>query len=155
MKLHIIAVGTKMPAWVKEGFQEYEKRLPREWKPKLVELAVAKRGKNNNIQQFIEHEADQILAVIPDSAHVVALDVLGEALDTQKLSVRMSDWQMLGQTICVLIGGPDGLSERCLKRANERVSLSNLTLPHPLVRIVLIEQLYRGWTILQNHPYHK
>lgn len=155
MKLHIIAIGTKMPAWVQQGFAEYDKRLPKEWTPKLVEFAVAKRGKNTNVDQLKENEADQIINAIPNGAHVVALDVLGKHVDTPALSHCMEKWQMLGQTVCVLIGGPDGLAQRCLDRANESLSLSKLTLPHPLVRIVLIEQLYRGWTILQNHPYHK
>ena len=144
-----------MPAWVQDGFSEYEKRLPKEWKPKLVEFNVAKRGKNVSVQQLKENEADQILGAIPNGAHAVALDVLGKHVDTPALSKSMERWQMLGQTVCILIGGPDGLATRCLERANEKLSLSNLTLPHPLVRIVLIEQLYRGCTILQNHPYHK
>lgn len=144
-----------MPAWVQEGFGEYEKRLPREWKPKLIELGIAKRGKNANINQLKEAEGQQILTAIPKGAHVVALEVLGKHHDTQALSSCMAQWQMNGPDVYILIGGPDGLSQDCLKRANEMWSLSKLTLPHPLVRIVLIEQLYRGWTILQNHPYHK
>lgn len=155
MKLHIIAIGTKMPAWVQQGFGEYEKRLPKEWKPKLIEFAVAKRGKNNSVEQLKNSEADQILSAIPSNAYVVALDVLGKQVDTAGLSASMEKWQMLGQHVYIIIGGPDGLSARCLERSNEKLSLSRLTLPHPLVRIVLIEQLYRGWTILQNHPYHK
>lgn len=155
MKLHIVAVGTKMPAWVQTGFGEYDKRLPREWKPKIHEINVAKRGKNANVEQMKSHEGEQILALIPKAAHVVTLEVLGKTWTTPALSKRMAHWQMEGQDVYILIGGPDGLSAPCLQRANERWSLSELTLPHPLVRIVLIEQLYRGWTILQNHPYHK
>jgi len=155
MKLLIIAVGTKMPDWVKQGCAEYSKRLPKEWQPKLIEHNVAKRSKNCNIDTLKEREADKILADIPDRAHVVALDVLGKRVNTPQLSKSMARWQSLGQTLCLIIGGPDGIAERCLQRANESVSLSNLTLPHPLVRVVLYEQLYRGWTILQNHPYHK
>ncbi|WP_096085415.1 23S rRNA (pseudouridine(1915)-N(3))-methyltransferase RlmH [Agaribacterium haliotis] len=155
MKLSIIAVGTKMPAWVQQGFGEYEKRLPREWKPQLKELAVAKRGNNANVEKLKNQEAEQILAALPRSAHVVALDVLGKKTDTQALAKNMLNWQQLGQDIAIVIGGPDGLAERCLQRANQKLSLSDLTLPHPLVRIVLIEQLYRGWTINNGHPYHK
>ncbi len=155
MKLHILAVGTKMPSWVSEGYAEYEKRLPREWKPALKELAVARRGKSGAVAQYCEQEGQQILANLPASAHVVALDVLGKAYSTEQLSERMARWQMAGPDVYLLIGGPDGLSPECLSRANERFSLSALTLPHPLVRVVLIEQLYRGWTLLNNHPYHK
>ncbi|WP_370981110.1 23S rRNA (pseudouridine(1915)-N(3))-methyltransferase RlmH [Agaribacterium sp. ZY112] len=155
MKLTIIAVGTKMPAWVQSGFQEYEKRLPREWKPNVRELAVAKRSNNANVEKLKQQEGEQILAALPRNAYVIALDVLGKKVDTHSLSTNMKNWQELGQDIAILIGGPDGLSEACLKRANQLISLSDLTLPHPLVRIVLIEQLYRGWTILNNHPYHK
>lgn len=144
-----------MPKWVQEAFSEYEKRLPKEWKPKLVEFAVAKRGKNHSVDQLKDNEAEQIVSAIPPGAHVVALDVLGKQPNTIALSKTMDRWQLLGQTVCIVIGGPDGLSQRCLDRAHEKLSLSNLTLPHPLVRIVLIEQLYRGWSILQNHPYHK
>lgn len=155
MKLSVIAVGTKMPSWVQQGYSEYEKRLPREWKPKLMELPVARRGKNAAVEQLKSIEGDAILASIQPEAHVVALDVLGQQLDTPSLARRMQDWQLAARPVCLVIGGPDGLSEPCLSRAKERWSLSELTLPHPLVRIVLIEQLYRAWTILQNHPYHK
>ncbi len=155
MKLSIVAIGTKMPAWVQTGFAEYEKRLPHEWKPKLIEFSVAKRGKSTSVAKLIDLEGQKILAAIPSGAYVVALDVLGKSLGTPQLSKRMSRWQENVKPVYILIGGPDGLAEGCLRRADERWSLSELTLPHPLVRIVLIEQLYRGWTILQNHPYHK
>lgn len=144
-----------MPSWVQQGFAEYEKRLPREWKPKLIEFNVAKRSKSVSTNQLKENEAEQILSVLPKNAFVVALDVLGKHLDTLGLASQMEAWQLLGQPVCILIGGPDGLAERCLARADQKISLSKLTLPHPLVRIVLIEQLYRGWTVMQNHPYHK
>ena len=155
MKLTIIAVGTKMPAWVEQGFSEYSKRLPREWKPKLVEVSVAKRSKSSNVEQLKEQEANAILAAIPKNSYVVALEVSGASWTTPTLSEKMAQWQHEPQNICLLIGGPDGLAETCLSLSRERWSLSALTLPHPLVRIVLIEQLYRAWTILQNHPYHK
>lgn len=159
MKVSIIAVGTKMPVWVQTAYSEYEKRLPREWKPSLVELSVAKRAKHDkkqsNIEKFKEEEGANILSAISADTHMVALDVLGKAFTTEALSGAMSTWQFNAKPLAIVIGGPDGLSEKVLARAQQRWSLSALTLPHPLVRVVLIEQLYRGWTILQNHPYHK
>ncbi len=155
MKLNILAVGTKMPGWVEDGFGEYQKRLPREWNLRCTEIAVAKRGKTSSIEQLKKLEGEQILAQVSKSTHLVALDVLGKPMSTPQLSERMAQWQMNGKDVCILIGGPDGLSSKCLDRADESISLSKLTLPHPLVRIVLAEQLYRAWTILQNHPYHK
>ena len=155
MKLSIVAVGTKMPGWVEDGCNEYQKRLPREWKCRVIEIPVAKRGKASSIEQLKRQEGDQMLANISASSHVVALDVGGKKLSTPALSERLAQWQMLGKDLLILIGGPDGLAPTCMDRADEKISLSELTLPHPLVRIVLNEQLYRAWTILQNHPYHK
>ena len=155
MKLSLIAVGTKMPAWVQSGFQEYEKRLPKEWKPRLQELAVAKRGNNANVDKLKSIEGEQILAALPRNTYVIVLDVLGKKLDTHALATQMENWQALGQDLAIVIGGPDGLADEVLQRADQKISLSDLTLPHPLVRIVLIEQIYRGWTLINNHPYHK
>ncbi|WNO09504.1 23S rRNA (pseudouridine(1915)-N(3))-methyltransferase RlmH [Teredinibacter sp. KSP-S5-2] len=155
MKLSIVAVGTKMPKWVQQGYEEYAKRLPRELTPHLVELAVANRGKNANIEKLKQQESEQILSSLPRQGRVVALDVLGKKISTEQLAKKMADWQMVGDDVSIVIGGPDGLSRECLNHADEKWSLSDMTLPHPLVRIVLIEQLYRAWSILQNHPYHK
>lgn len=155
MKLSIVAVGTKMPKWVQQGYDEYAKRLPRELTPQLVELAVANRGKNANVEKLKQQEGEQILSSLPKQGRVVALDVLGKKISTEQLSAKMADWQMVGDNVSIIIGGPDGLSQECLNHADEKWSLSDMTLPHPLVRIVLIEQLYRAWSILQNHPYHK
>ena len=144
-----------MPAWVQEGYREYEKRLPRELKPVLNELALAPRSKNTTADEAKKIEAEYILSAIDPRSTVIALDLTGKFLSTQKLSTEMAHWQMEGKDVSILIGGPDGFAPEVLQRANVRWSLSDLTLPHPLVRIVLIEQLYRAWTILQNHPYHK
>jgi len=154
VKIQIVAMGTKMPAWVKQGYDEYAKRLPRDLCG-IVELPLATRSKNNSVDNIKIQEGENILAAIAVKQHVVALDVKGKSLSTEALANKLSGWQMDGQNITILIGGPEGLSQACLERANERWSLSAMTLPHPLVRIVLIEQLYRAWTILQNHPYHK
>jgi len=144
-----------MPKWVELGFQEYSKRMPREWKFSCHELSLAKRSKTTNVDSLKEKEAEQMLSCLPQSNHVVALDVLGKSLSTESLAEKLNQWQMLGKDVSILIGGPDGLHQSCLERANESVSLSKLTLPHPLVRIMIAEQLYRAWTITQNHPYHK
>jgi len=155
MRIRLLAVGTKMPGWVLEGFQEYAKRLPRELTLELVEIPLGPRHKSHDSARAIARESELLLAQIDKRDYVVALDVLGKAWDTPQLSTQLANWQMQGDNIALLIGGPDGLSRECLARAQQRWSLSALTLPHPLVRIVLAEQIYRAWTILQNHPYHK
>lgn len=155
MRLKIIAVGTKMPRWVEEGYGDYAKRLPRDFAVEVVELPLGPRGKNASIQKAITKEGEQMLAAIPAGDRVIALDVKGKPWSTQQLAENLASWRMEGDNYSLLIGGPDGLSPECLSRAHAKWSLSALTLPHPLVRIVVIEQLYRAWTILNNHPYHK
>ncbi len=155
MRLSIIAVGTKMPAWVNDGVQEYSRRMPRELKIHWREIPLGKRGKDNNANLLTQREGEKMLKAVPSGDRVLALDVKGEAWSTEQLAERLSDWQMSGYNYSLLIGGPDGLSEAALARADMRWSLSALTLPHPLVRIVLAEQLYRAWTITVNHPYHR
>ena len=155
MLIHLIAVGTRMPGWVEEGFQEYAKRMPPESKIKLVEIVAGKRTKNSDIKRLTQQEGEKMLAAIPKGAKVVVLDVLGKACSTEALAQELKSWQSSGQDIALLIGGPEGLAPDCLKVAQQKISLSNLTLPHPLVRVVLAEQLYRATTILKGHPYHK
>jgi 23S rRNA (pseudouridine1915-N3)-methyltransferase len=155
MRTRIIAVGTKMPAWVETGYQEYAKRLPRDFSVEVVELALGARGKNASVEKAIAKEGEQMLAAIPAGDKVIALDVKGKPWSTETLADNLSQWRMDGGNYSLLIGGPDGLAKSCLDRADAKWSLSPLTLPHPLVRIVVIEQLYRAWTILNNHPYHK
>lgn len=155
MKLNLLAVGTKMPAWVTDGYQEYAKRMPRECSLQLHEITPAKRGKSGSPTQWMREEGERILAAIPDSHHVVALDVQGKSWSTEQLAEQLKSWMADGRDVSLIVGGPDGLTNECLQRANQRWSLSPLTLPHPLVRIVMSEQLYRAWTVLQNHPYHR
>ena len=155
LKLSIIAVGTKMPAWVQQGYDEYARRMPKELTPQLIEQPLGVRSKSISVEKVKEAEGVNMLSAIGQNNHVVALDVLGKTISTEGVAKKLENWQMDGVNVSILIGGPDGLAKDCLQRANEKWSLSGLTLPHPLVRIVLIEQLYRGWTILQNHPYHK
>ena len=155
MRISVLAVGTRMPAWVNEGVEEYSRRMPRELRLEWREIPLARRGRGTGVQQALAREGEQILRAIPDGDRVIALDVEGRALSTPELAAQLADWQMSGDNYSMLIGGPDGLSRACLARADRRWSLSRLTLPHPLVRIVLAEQLYRAWTITANHPYHR
>lgn len=155
MRFRVIAVGTKMPEWVEQGYAEYAKRLPRDFAVELVELPLAPRTKNSDIARAMEKEGEAMLAAIGKGDTIIALDVLGKPWSTGQLAEQLTAWRMSGTNYSLLIGGPDGLAPACLALANFKWSLSALTLPHPLVRIVLIEQLYRAWTILQHHPYHK
>lgn len=155
MRISIIAVGTKMPAWVNEGVQEYCRRLPRELNLQWREIPLARRVKDSKPEQLREREGEQILKAIPAGDKVIALDVQGRRLSTEQLAGQLGDWQMSGDNYSLLVGGPDGLSPDCLRQATARWSLSDLTLPHPLVRVLLAEQLYRAWTITVNHPYHR
>ncbi|MCB1704503.1 MAG: 23S rRNA (pseudouridine(1915)-N(3))-methyltransferase RlmH [Halioglobus sp.] len=155
MRISVIAVGTRMPAWVEQGVTEYSKRLPREIKLVWREIALAKRGKDAVAAALCAAEGEQMLKAVAPGERVVALDVQGKRLSTPALAEQLQAWQMSGDNYNILIGGPDGLSPACLARADMCWSLSDLTLPHPLVRVLLAEQLYRAWTITVNHPYHR
>lgn len=155
MRISIVTIGTRMPPWVSAGVEEYSKRMPRELRIEWKELPLAPRGRGSSPEQLKEKEGEQILKAIPAGDRVIALDVRGKSLSTEQLAQQLSEWQMSGDNYSLLIGGPDGLAAACLQRAERRWSLSDLTLPHPLVRILLAEQLYRAWTITVNHPYHR
>lgn len=154
MKIRLLTVGTKMPEWVDSGFKEYSKRMPPELRVELIEVPIGVRGRNPSTQPK-ENQGRALLKHIGQQDFVVALEVLGKSQSTEALSGQLENWQMSGQDLCLLIGGPDGLSADCLARANLKWSLSDLTLPHPMVRILVMEQLYRAWTINTNHPYHR
>lgn len=155
MKIHLLAVGTRMPAWVQAGYGEYAKRLPPECELRLVEVAAGKRGKNFDVQRTLEAEGRALLARLPPGARTVCLDVAGKPWSTAQLAQRLQAWMASGTDVGLMIGGPEGLSPECKARADETWSLSPLTLPHPLVRIVVAEALYRAWSLLNNHPYHR
>ena len=156
MQIHLLAVGTRMPGWVEEGYGDYAKRLPAECTLKLVEIPMAKRAKSNNdIPRLMAQEAELLTAAIPRGARVVALEGGGKAWSTEQLAQRLQQWLGDGRDVALLVGGPDGLDPSLRQRADELWSLSPLTLPHPLVRILLAEQIYRAWSILNNHPYHR
>ena len=155
MKGRLIAVGVSMPSWVQEGFAEFQKRLSH-WLPlELVEVTPGVRGKSRDPRRAMEDEGERVIATLPKSPHVVALDGRGRAWSSEQLADRLEHWRGLGRDPCFLIGGPEGHADSVLARADERWSLGPLTLPHPLVRIVLVEQLYRAASILANHPYHR
>jgi len=155
MKIKLIAVGHKMPQWVDQAFQTYAQRLPKDCQLELIEISAAKRSKNQLANKWCEQEGELILKAISASDWVVALEVNGASWTTEKLAKQIENWQGKGCNIALLVGGPDGLSQACLKRAQQTWSLSALTFPHPLVRVVLAEAIYRAWSVTVNHPYHR
>ena len=155
MKIYLIAVGNKMPAWVSTAYREYAKRMPRECSLQLLEINPAHRGKSSSTQRIKQEECKRIQAAIPKGASVIALDEHGKSWGTKQLSTQLAGWLQEGPDIALLVGGADGLSSDCLGRARLKWSLSPLTLPHPMVRVVVAEQLYRAWSLLQGHPYHR
>lgn len=155
MQIHLIAVGDKMPRWVQDGFSEYAKRLPPECALRLVEVAAGRRGKNADIPRVMRDESERLLAAVPRGATVVALEVGGASWSTGQLAGQLDTWMNSGHDLALLVGGPDGLTDEVRSAARQLWSLSDLTLPHPLVRVLLAEQLYRAWSILRNHPYHR
>jgi 23S rRNA (pseudouridine1915-N3)-methyltransferase len=154
-RITIVAVGKRMPEWIQTGFAEYKKRLSHEVNLELVEVTPARRAKSTITQRLREQEGLAILDAIPARNLVIALDETGKRQTTLQLSARMQDWIEQGIDVSLIIGGADGLDDTVLASAQERWSLSDYTLPHALVRVVLIEQLYRAWSILKNHPYHR
>lgn len=155
MQIHLIAVGSKMPRWVTEGYEEFARRLPAECRLRLVEIAAGKRGKNADVVRLTQEEGEKMLAAIPKGAHVVALEVGGKDWSTEQLSTQLDSWLHGGCDLALLVGGPEGLAPSCRARADQLWSLSRLTYPHPLVRVVAAEQLYRAWSLLKGHPYHR
>ena len=155
MKIHLIAVGQKMPDWVEAGYGEYAQRLPRECALELKEIAPGRRGKGADLQRAIREEGEKTLAALPKEALVIALDERGREWSTEQLADELEQWLAGGRDVALLVGGPDGLAAECKARAERLWSLSKLTLPHPLVRVVLAKQIYRAWSILKGHPYHR
>lgn len=155
MKIKLITIGKKMPVWVTTAFAEYKKRLPREINIELIELDMPKRQKNADLQQLISKESQLMFGHINPRETVIALDERGKSWSTKELAQQLKNWLQEGQDVCLLVGGPDGLSDECKQRAQSLWSLSALTLPHPMIRPIIAEQIYRAWTILNNHPYHR
>lgn len=155
MRVRLISVGSKMPGWVEEGYREYSRRLGADVKLDLVEIALGRRSKGADINRLQEKEAGQMLAAVGSGDLVVTMEIQGKPWSTEALAENMGEWLHSGRNISLLVGGPEGLHASCLAKADLRWSLSPLTLPHPLVRVVVAEQVYRAWSILHNHPYHK
>jgi 23S rRNA (pseudouridine1915-N3)-methyltransferase len=155
VRLSLIAVGSRLPVWVQTGFAEYAKRLPRECRLELIEIPVEHRARNADIARLRKAEGERILAAVPPRALLVALDERGKSWTSVDLSRRLEDWMREGPDVALMVGGPDGLDSACLDRALLRWSLSALTLPHGLVRVMVAEQIYRAWSILRGHPYHR
>ena len=155
MQLHIIAICQQMPDWVNRATESYLKRLPAHWHIKLISIACQKRTRQANLTKIQQLESQALFAVVPVSHQIIALDRKGIHIDSVNLANTLIDWQQFNQNTSLLIGGPEGIAPDYLNKAHARWSLSSLTLPHPLVRIIIIEQLYRAWTIQQQHPYHR
>ncbi len=155
MQIHLIAVGNRMPAWVSQGYEEFARRMPSECRLKLIEIPPAKRTKAADIKRLVRQEGERMLEALPKNVMVVALDVTGRQWRTEELAQQLDGWMHEGRDIALLLGGPEGLDPACREKAEQRWSLSLLTFPHPLVRIIVAEQLYRATTILKHHPYHK
>ncbi|MEO7431481.1 MAG: 23S rRNA (pseudouridine(1915)-N(3))-methyltransferase RlmH [Dokdonella sp.] len=155
MKVRLISVGERMPSWVADGFAEYRKRLSHELPFDLVEIPLGQRGKGRDGARAIADEGACVLNALPKDAHVVALDGRGKPWSSEELAEQLAAWRMGGRDLAILIGGPDGHAADVLARAEQRWSLGPLTLPHMLVRLVVVEQLYRAASIIAGHPYHR
>ena len=144
-----------MPQWVEQGYAEYEKRIRGQAQLKLVEIPAAKRGKNADIPRIIAGEELKIQNAIPDQAHIIALDRQGKSWSTLRVTEKIRNWLPVGKPVALVVGGPEGLSQGFIDQCHETWSLSELTFAHPLVRVILAEQLYRCFAILQGAPYHR
>ena len=154
MKLSIVAVGQKVPDWAQAAYDDYAKRIPPEFKLSLKAVKTEPRG-SRTLDTLLTAERLRIEAAIDKGTYIVALDEKGASITTVGLADKLRAWQLSGDDIAIVIGGPDGLDADFKRSAHERLRLSDLTLPHAMVRVLLIEQLYRAWTITINHPYHR
>jgi 23S rRNA (pseudouridine1915-N3)-methyltransferase len=154
MKLVIVAVGQRVPDWAQIAWDDYAKRFPPELKVELKAVKTEPRG-SKTLDTLLAAERERIAAAIPKGARIVALDERGTSLTTKALAQRLTDWQLSGDDVALIIGGPDGIEPAFRQAAHERVRLSDLTLPHAMARVLLIEQLYRAWSINAGHPYHR
>ena len=154
MRLLIVAVGQRVPDWAQTAWDDYAKRFPPELKVELKAVKTEPRG-SRTVEQLMAAERKRIEEAIPKGTRVIALDERGTALSTVALAGKLKDWQLAGGDVALVIGGPDGLEPAFRQAAHERIRLSDLTLPHAMVRVLLVEQLYRAWSINANHPYHR
>lgn len=155
MHIRLLAVGDRQPSWVDEAFGIYTERLPREWKFRTDVISTVRRNKNDKSRQAMVAEGELILGRLGDSEQAVLLDERGKQLSSKGLAGKLADWQGDGRDLCFIIGGPDGVSDACRQRADFTWSLSQLTLPHGLARVLFAEQLYRAHSLQTGHPYHR
>jgi 23S rRNA (pseudouridine1915-N3)-methyltransferase len=155
MRLRILAVGTKMPAWVEAGVDEYARRLRTHWKFELLEIPAGRRSASQSPDRAVASEGERVLAALRPGEQAIALDERGVAMGTRELAARLAAGERDGRDLALLIGGPDGHAPAVRQRATESWSMSKLTLPHGLARVLLAEQLYRAQSLLLNHPYHR
>ena len=155
MHIRLLAVGDRQPSWVDDAFGIYTGRFPRAWKFRLDVISTARRNKNDRSRQAMESEGEKILGKLGLDEQVVLLDERGKHLSSKALTGKLADWQADGRELCFVIGGPDGVPDACRQRADFTWSLSPLTLPHGLARVLFAEQLYRAWSLLSGHPYHR
>ncbi|MCX8641242.1 MULTISPECIES: 23S rRNA (pseudouridine(1915)-N(3))-methyltransferase RlmH [unclassified Gilliamella] len=155
MKIQLIAVGNKMPHWVTTAFDDYCSRFPKDMPLELIEIPAGKRTKNADIVRILDKEGEMMLNACGKGNRIVTLDIPGKAYTTHNLAQQLERWKTDGRDVSLLIGGPEGLSPACKIAAEQSWSLSPLTLPHPLVRVIVAESLYRAWSLTTNHPYHR
>ncbi|MGD8566558.1 MAG: 23S rRNA (pseudouridine(1915)-N(3))-methyltransferase RlmH [Gammaproteobacteria bacterium] len=155
MRIYLVAIGQRLDNWVIQGYQEYARRLPPECQLHLIEVPPNKRSRHPDIKRIVKEEGERLLAAVPGNARRVALDAGGQQWTTRQLADHIAQWMTEGRDVSLLVGGPDGLSEQCKSQAETTVALSRLTFPHPLVRIIVAEQVYRAVSILKGHPYHR
>lgn len=155
MRLIVAAVGTRMPDWVAAGYAEFAKRLPRDCPLELVEVKAEPRTSGKTPAAMMAAEAERLRQALPARRRLVILDERGDDVSTRQLAERMKKWMSLGDDVAFVIGGPDGLAPELKDAADERLRLSSLTLPHAMVRVLLAEALYRAWSLMNNHPYHR
>lgn len=155
MKIRLLTITHKSPAWIQEGYQEYAKRLPATFALELLEIPAEKRSANADLKRIADREGEKMLTLIKPQHLIVALDVKGKLWSTETLTEKLAQCALEGRNIDLLVGGPEGLAPSCLQKAAEKWSLSTLTFPHILVRLIVAEQIYRAFTILQQHPYHR
>jgi 23S rRNA (pseudouridine1915-N3)-methyltransferase len=155
MKLLVVAVGQRVPDWAQTAWDDYAKRFPPEIKLELKAIKTEPRTNNKNTTALMLAERERIEAALPKGVRLVVLDERGKHTSTVQLAQRLTDWQLGGSDVALVIGGPDGLDPEFRKTAHESIRLSDLTLPHAMVRVLLVEQLYRAWSVNAGHPYHR
>lgn len=155
MQINLLTIGQKMPEWINNGYQEYAKRLPPDYRLQLIEIPSQKRSKSCAIELILQQEGQKLLSAADPQGPIIAFDRQGQVFSTEQLAQKLLKWHDLGENPNFLVGGPEGISKECLQRSQQVWSLSALTFPHPLVRVIIAEQIYRAWSILSHHPYHR